>query len=64
MDNLDFHFRKYGVVIDGACVAVRPLPDYAAARIRTGQYAPEQGALWQTELSAAPPARQGLEFRD
>ena len=54
MDNLDFWFRKYGVVIDGACVALRPLPDYAAARIRTGQHAPEQGALWQTELT--PPA--------
>ncbi len=54
MDNLDFHFRKYGIVLDGACVALRPLPDYAAARIRTGQYAPERGALWQTELT--PPA--------
>ncbi len=64
MDNLDFHFRKYGIVLDGACVALRPLPDYAAARIRTGQHTPERGALWQTELSAAPTARQGLEFRD
>ncbi len=64
MDNMDFWFRKYGVVIDGACVALHPLPDYAVARIRTGQHAPERGALWQTELSAAPPARQGLEFRD
>ena len=54
MDNLDFRFRKYGVVIDGACVAVRPLPDYETARIRTGQYAPERGALWQIELT--PPA--------
>ncbi len=52
MDNLDFQFREYGVVLDGACAAVRPLPDYAVARIRTGQYAPEQGALWQTELAA------------
>ncbi len=64
MDNLDFHFRKYGIVLDGTCVAVRPLPGYAAARIRTGQFTPERGALWQTELSAAPTARQGLEFRD
>ena len=64
MDNLDFHFRKYGVVLDGACVAVRPLPDYEIARIRTGQFTLERGALWQTELSAAPPARQGLEIRD
>ncbi len=54
MDNLDFHFRKYGVVIDGACVAVRPLPDYEIARIRTGQYAPERGALWQTEIAPDP----------
>ena len=54
MDNLDFWFRKYGVVIDGACVALRPLPDYAAARIRTGQFTPEQDALWQTELTSGP----------
>ncbi len=54
MANLDFHFRKYGVVIDGACAAVRPLPDYAAARIRTGQFTPERGALWQTELHPRP----------
>ncbi len=60
MDNLDFLFRKYGVVLDGACVAVRPLPDYAAARIRTGQYAPERGALWQTELRAAPDGAAGV----
>ncbi len=64
MDNLDFWFRKYGVMIDGACVALRPLPDYEIARIRTGQYAPEHGALWQTELSAAPSARQGLGVGD
>ncbi len=54
MDNLDFWFRKYGVVLDGACVAVRPLPGYVAARIRTGQFTPEQGALWQTELHPRP----------
>ena len=58
MDNLDFWFRKYGVAIDGACVALRPLPDYAVARIRTGQHAPEQGVLWQTEPRLT--ARQGL----
>ncbi len=62
MDNLDFWFRKYGVAIDGACVALRPLPDYAVARIRTGQHAPEQGVLWQTEPRLT--ARQGLEVRD
>ncbi len=54
MDNLDFHFREYGVALDGACAAVRPLPDYEIARIRTGQYAPEQSALWQTELPPDP----------
>ncbi len=54
MDNLDFHFRKYGVALDGACVAVRPLPDYAAARIRTGQFTQKEGAAWQTELTPNP----------
>ena len=57
MDNLDFQFREYGVVLDGACMALRPLPDYAAARIRTGQYTPERGALWQTE----PRLRRGRD---
>ena len=62
MDNLDFQFREYGVVLDGACAAVRPLPDYEIARIRTGQYAPEQGALWQTEPRLT--ARQGIGVGD
>ena len=38
-DNLDFAFGEHGAVVDGACVAEVPLPDYAVAEIRTGQFA-------------------------
>ena len=41
-------------MLDGTCAAVRPLPDYAAARIRTGQFTPEEGPLWQTEIAPGP----------
>ena len=38
-DNLDFTFRDHGHSIKGeVCVAIRELPDYAVAAIRTGQY--------------------------
>ena len=38
-DNLDFAFGEHGAMVDGACVAEVPLPDYAVAEIRTGQFA-------------------------
>ena len=38
-DNLDFAFRDHRHSIKGeVCVAIRELPDYAVAAIRTGQY--------------------------
>ena len=43
-DNLDF--RLLG---GGQCWATVALPDYAIARVHTGQYT-EQGRLWETEL--------------
>ena len=35
--NLDFHFHGHGVLEGGRCVAVRELPRYPIASIRTGQ---------------------------
>jgi len=47
-DNIDFHFRDYGFMKDGRCVAVRLLPDYAIAEIRTGQSVRRaEGGVWE-----------------
>lgn len=39
-DNLDFAFGNYdsGMFFGGKCLAVKPLPDYEIATIRTGQF--------------------------
>ena len=49
-DNLDFDFFHRGALFDGKCAARIPLPDYAAASIRTGQYAVGEGELWRAEF--------------
>ena len=36
--NLDFDFDGRGLIFDGRCMAGIPLPEYAIARIETGQY--------------------------
>ena len=48
-DNLDFDFFPNGALFDGRCAARVPLPDYAVASIRTGQYAGE-GEIWSAEF--------------
>ena len=46
-DNLDFAFRNHRILIEGeVCVAIRELPDYAIAAIRTGQFVPGEGQIW------------------
>ena len=46
-DNLDFAFRGYRPPIEGGvCVAIRELPDYGIAAIRTGQFVPGEGQIW------------------
>ena len=46
-DNLDFTFRDHRSPIEGrVCVAIRELPDYAIAAIRTGQFTGE-GRVWE-----------------
>ena len=49
-DNLDFDFFLRGALFAGRCVATVPLPDYAIASIRTGQFGP-QGELWSAEFA-------------
>ena len=50
-DNLDFKFGPNGAVFDGRCLAAVPLPEYAISRIRTGQYVPDSGAVWEVEFA-------------
>ena len=47
-NNLDFRFYNYGVWSPERCFALRELPDYDLAGIRTGQYT-DEGRLWEGE---------------
>ena len=50
-DNRVFSFAEVGGSFSaGQCAAQIPLPDYPIAALRTGQYVPDQGDLWSTEL--------------
>ena len=53
-DNLDFTFFGRGWQVAGQCWATVQLPDYAIARVRTGQYN-DRGKLWETELGGPLP---------
>ncbi len=50
-DNLDFAFDWRGARFEGKCMTTVTLPDYAITRIRTGQYIPEEGQVWNAEFS-------------
>ena len=49
-DNLDFSLWQRGSWYDGRCVAAVPLPGYAIASVRTGQY-DETGERWSVEFT-------------
>ncbi len=51
-DNLDFSFHNRGFTSDGKCVAIRNLPSYDIAEIRTGQLTSE-GQLWKETFRLA-----------
>ena len=56
--NRGFSFAEYGALRDGKCLAAPPLPDYPIARIRTGQWLPDEGRqLWQADFVPDPPGR-------
>ena len=44
-DNLDFRFDLNGAIFGEKCMTVAPLPRYAIASVRTGQYIPDEGRL-------------------
>ena len=48
-DNLDFDFAEHGALIDGGCVVLLTLPG-EAAWVRTGQFDPARGVIWQAEF--------------
>ena len=54
-ENLDFSFGqcRQDLGIDGSCEAAVALPEYTIARIRTGQYIPNEGAIWEETFSLA-----------
>ena len=50
-DNLDFYYGGYAsLVFSGKCIAKRQLPDYPIVRVRTGQFTPDDGHIWQAEF--------------
>ena len=53
-DSLTFDFLLRGALFDGACAARVPLPDYAVAAIRTGQWTQDGGVLWSAWFSLNP----------
>ncbi len=52
-DNRDFDFAKSGYQLGATCFAIRVLPDYDLAAIRTGQWTEGQGRLWEGEYVVA-----------
>ena len=50
-ENRDFAFPDYGLHLDGECTARVPLPPYAIASLRTGQFVSGGGRLWEASLS-------------
>ena len=50
-DNLDFNFAQVGGIAGGKCIARVFLPDYPITGIRTGQYIPDSGPVWEEETS-------------
>ena len=50
-DKLDFDFSWHGELFDGKCAARVPLPDYAVASVRTGQFIRGEGEIWSAEFA-------------
>ena len=50
-DNLDFDFDEHGMLFDGKCLATVSLPGYPIVSIRTGQYIPGAGEIWEAPFA-------------
>ena len=49
-NSLNFDFRDRGALLDGACVAVVPLPEYPIDAIETGQWLPGNAPIWSARI--------------
>ena len=49
-NNLDFRFHHRGERFSGKCMVTIPLPDYAITSIRTGQFIPGEGRVWESKF--------------
>ena len=50
-DNLDFDYHAFAAPAPaGRCIATRRLPGYPIARVRTGQFTPDDGHVWLAEF--------------
>ena len=61
-DNLDFHPGRRVLYLDGRCIAVRDLPDYAIARVDTGQYT-DEGRIWSVWFDPSDDAEPRLSYQ-
>ena len=46
-EEFSFEFHEHGWWIGGSCLVIVELPDYAVLSVRTGQYMPGGGQLWE-----------------
>ena len=58
-ESLNFDFARYGAILDGKCVIIRRLPDYAISRVETGQWLPGEGELWRAGVEDLTQWREG-----
>ena len=56
-ENRDFDFSTLGLRLAGKCLALAPLPAYAIARLRTGQWVSGEGELWSADFEPPPAPR-------
>ena len=49
-----FEFYLHGALLEDACAALLPLPDYPAVAVRTGQRAPDGSDTWSAAFSLNP----------
>ena len=56
--NLDFHFGRYGVRVDGHCLIRRPLPDYPIRTLKVGRGDRGDEPSAAVDVPVAGPARQ------
>ena len=68
-ENLDFRLGDRAAFFDGKCIHRQPLPDYAIARVSTGEFVSGEGAVWRADIdfaarAAAKAAHDGIAAGD